>query len=145
MKKKFPFPRPYICVPLTIDPLHHGHINILLKAKKYGKKIVVGLMTDKAIKNYKKRRSVIKFRDRKKILKHLDCVDYVIPLKNINFASVAEKYKFDYWVHGTDWKKGAQSNSRKKLIKAMKKWNGKVIEIPYTKGISSSKIKKILF
>ena len=79
MKKNFPFPRPYICVPLTIDPLHHGHINILLKAKKYGKKIVVGLMTDKAIKNYKKRRSVIKFRDRKKILKHLDCVDYVIP------------------------------------------------------------------
>ena len=145
MKKKFPFSRPYICVPLTIDLLHHGHINVLLKAKKYGKKIIVGLMTDQAIKNYKKRKPIIKFKDRKKILKHLDCVDYIIPLKNINFSSVAIKYKFDYWVHGTDWRKGVQSNSRKQLIKTMKQWNGKVIEVPYTKGISSSKAKKILF
>ena len=64
-------------------------------------------------------------------------------LKNINFSSVAIKYKFDYWVHGTDWRKGVQSNSRKQLIKTMKKWNGKVIEVPYTKEISSSKVKKI--
>ena len=27
----------------------------------------------------------------------------------------------------------------------MKKWNGKVLEFPYTKGISSSKLKKILY
>ena len=47
-------------------------------------------------------------------------------------------------MHGTDWRSGVQSNSRKKLIEEMKKWNGKVIDVPYTKGISSSIIKREL-
>ena len=38
---------------MAADLFHHGHINILLTAKKYGN-VIVGLMTDKGIKNYKK-------------------------------------------------------------------------------------------
>ena len=143
-KKKIPFPRPYVFVPMCVDFFHHGHLNVFLRAKKYGKKIIAGLVTDQGIKNYKGKKPVIKFKYRKKILEHLDCVDYIIPIKNLNFSTVATKYKFDYWVHGTDWRKGVQSKERKNLIKTMKKWNGKVIEIPYTKGISSSIIKKKL-
>ncbi len=146
MKKKrniFPFKRPYVYVPMCVDYLHHGHINILKKAKKFGK-VIVGLMTDKAIKSYKKRKPIIKFQDRKKIVESLKIVDFVIPLKALNYPGEAIKYQLDYFVHGTDWKKGPQSENRKKLIKTMKKWNGKVIEVPYTKGISSSKIKKSL-
>lgn len=148
MKKRralFPFPRPYVFVPMCIDFLHHGHINVFLKAKKYGRKIIAGLMTDEGIKKYKKKKPIIKFKDRKKILEHLDFVDYIIPIKNLNFYQIAKKYKFDYWVHGTDWRKGVQSHSRKKLKETMKKWRGKVIDVPYTKGISSSIIKKELF
>ena len=48
-------------------------------------------------------------------------------------------------MHGTDWRKGVQSHSRKKLKETMKKWRGKVIDVPYTKVISSSIIKKELF
>ena len=57
MKKKrkiLKLPRPYVFVPLSADGLHHGHINILLKAKKLGT-VIVGLMTDKGIKSYKKK------------------------------------------------------------------------------------------
>ena len=39
---------------MCADGLHHGHINILRKAKKYGN-VTVGLMTDKGIKSYKKK------------------------------------------------------------------------------------------
>ena len=38
--------------------------------------------------------------------------------------------------------KGSSSKERLKLIKEMKKWKGKVIDVPYTKGISSSVLKK---
>ena len=38
---------------MCADGFHHGHINILEKAKKYGN-ITVGLMTDTAIASYKK-------------------------------------------------------------------------------------------
>ena len=47
---------------------------------------------------------------------------------------------FDYFVHGDDWKTEFATH-RKKLISTMKKWDGKVIDVPYTKKISSTKIK----
>ena len=58
--------------------------------------------------------------------------------------TIAKKYKFDYWVHGDDWKRGVQAKERLKLIKEMKKWKGKVIDVPYTKGISSSVLKNLM-
>ena len=127
---------------MCADGFHHGHINILEKAKKYGK-VIVGLMTDSAILTYKKKKPVIKFKHRKKILSYINVISKIIPVKSLNFVEVAKKYKFDYWVHGDDWKKGVQAKERLKLIKEMKKWNGKVIDVPYRKGISSSILKDV--
>ena len=42
-----------IYLGLTVDSLHHGHINIIEIARKYGK-ILVGLMTDRAVANHKR-------------------------------------------------------------------------------------------
>ena len=135
--------RPLVFVPMAADLFHHGHINILLKAKKYGSTIV-GLMTDKGIKSYKKKNPIIKFNDRKKILDQLICVDRVIPLNGLEYVKYAKKYKFEFFVHGDDWKNNVQSTVRKELILIMKSWNGKVLEFSYTKNISSTKIKKLI-
>ncbi len=129
-----------VFVTMCADGFHHGHINILEKAKKYGK-VIAGLMTDAAILTYKEKKPVVKFKHRKKLLSYINVINKIIPVKSINFVAVAKKYKFDYWVHGDDWKKGVQAKERIKLIKEMKKWNGKVIDVPYTKGISSSILK----
>ncbi len=128
---------------MCVDFLHHGHINILEKSKKFGKTIV-GLMTDSGIISYKKKKPIINYKNRKKILKSIKYVDLVIPCKGIEYVKLAKKYKFDFFVHGSDWKNGVQSAERNNLIKVMKKWNGKVIDIPYTKGISSTHLKKKL-
>ena len=62
----FRIKRPYVFVPMCLDFLHHGHINILKKASKYGN-IILGLVSDKAIESYKKRKPVTNFLNRKKI------------------------------------------------------------------------------
>ena len=142
-KRFFQFPRPYIFVPMAIDFFHHGHINILVKAKKYGN-VIVGLMTDDGIKSYKRKKPIISFKNRLKILKHINLVSYVLPLPGLKYVNYAKKFKFDFFGHGSDWKKNVQSDQRKKLIKIMKTWGGKVVDIPYTENISSSKIKKLL-
>ena len=143
MKKKsfFKIPRPYVFVPMSADFFHYGHLNLLLKAKKYGN-LIVGLMTDKGIESYKKKKPLIKYNLRKKILKHIDCIDHIIPLNGLEYLKTAKKYKLDYFVHGDDWKNGPQSEERLKLIKGMRNWNGKVIEFVCTKSISSTIIKK---
>ena len=45
-------------------------------------------------------------------------------------------------MHGDDWRSGVQSEQRKKLHSLMKRWDGKVVDIVYTRGVSSSKLKK---
>ena len=42
-----------VYVPMAVDILHPGHINIIRDAAKYGK-VIVGLFSDEAIKSYKR-------------------------------------------------------------------------------------------
>ena len=43
-------------------------------------------------------------------------------------------------MHGSDWNNGVQSNTRLEVINTIKEWQGKLIEIPYTDGISTTEI-----
>ena len=141
MIKKFTKSQPTVFVPMSADLIHHGHINILKKAKKLGY-VIVGLMTDKGIFSYKKKRPLLKYTERKIVVESIKYVDEIIPMPGLKYVEYAKKYKFNFFVHGDDWKNGVQSDQRKKLHLAMKKWNGKVIDIVYTRGVSSSKLKK---
>ena len=42
-----------VYIGLSADVIHHGHINLINNAKKYGS-LVVELLTDKAIASFKK-------------------------------------------------------------------------------------------
>ena len=143
MKIKINLIRPYVFVPLSADLIHNGHINILKKSKKLGS-VIVGLMTDNGILDYKKKKPVLTYSIRKSVVQSIKYVDLVIPLDGLKYCEFANFYKFEYFIHGDDWKRGVQSRERGSLIKLMKNWGGKVIEIPYTKGISSTIIKKKL-
>ena len=141
MIKKFTKSNPTVFVPMSADLIHHGHINILKKAKKLGF-VIVGLMTDKGILSYKKKLPLLKYSERKIVVESIKYVDEIIPLPGLKYVEFAKKYKFNFFVHGDDWRSVVQSEQRKKLHSAMKEWDGKVIDIAYTKGVSSSKLKK---
>ena len=132
--------RPIVFLPMAVDFLHHGHVRIIKKASKYGS-VIIGLMTDNGLKSYKGK-PILNFRQRKEIITQINNVDYIIPLDGLKYCAIAEKLKVNFFVHGSDWKKGPQKKERDKLIVLIKHWGGKVIEIPYTKNISSTEIKK---
>ena len=90
----------------SIDLLHEGHINILKKAAKYGK-VIVGLLTDKAIASYK-RLPHFTYEKRKYILENLKYVSEVIPQETLDYSKNLKKIKPDYVIHGDDWKLGIQ-------------------------------------
>ena len=131
-----------VYVPLSVDILHSGHLNIINKAKKYGK-ITIGLLSDKAVAEYK-RIPTLGYKERFFIVKNLKNVHKIIKQDTWDYSKVLSTLKPDYFVHGDDWKKGIQKKVRKKVIKLLKENNGKLIEIPYTKNISSSSIKSNL-
>ncbi len=127
----------------SIDILHEGHIKILKFASKYGK-VVVGLLTDQAIASYK-RLPHLSFNKRKYILENVKYVTKVVPQKSLDYSENLKKLKPDYVVHGDDWKKGPQKRIRKKVLRTLKGWSGKLLEPKYTKNISSSAIREEIF
>ena len=132
-----------VYVPLAVDILHVGHLNILNTASKYGQ-VVVGLLTDKAIAEYKSI-PLLSFNDRYKIIQNLKVVKNIVAQDSWDYSKILKKLKPNFFVHGDDWKSGVQSDQRKKLHSAMKKWDGKVIDVVYTKGVSSSNLKKVKY
>ena len=42
-----------VYVGFSADLIHHGHINIIDEASKYGE-VTIGLLSDEAIKSYKR-------------------------------------------------------------------------------------------
>ena len=51
------------------------------------------------------------------------------------------KYKLNFFIHGDDWKNGNTKKTREKVKKCLRKYIGKLVEVKYTKNISSSEIK----
>ena len=132
-----------VYVPLAVDFLHEGHINILKIAHKYGE-VIVGLLTDEAIASYKSI-PILNYKNRELLVKNLKYVSKVVPQTTDDYINNLNKIKPDFLVHGDDWKYDNRKRIRTKVIKTLKKWSGKLIEPRYTKNISSSKIKnKIL-
>jgi len=129
-----------VYVPMSVDLVHIGHINIINEAKKFGK-VIVGLLTDKAIANYK-RVPFLSYDQRKIIIEHVKGVDEVIPQEEDDYVPIIKKLKPDYFVHGDDWKTGSQKEKRERVINIMKELGGQVIEPPYTKGFSSTEMNK---
>ena len=124
---------------MACDVLHSAHVNILKKAKKYGK-VIVGLLTDKAISEYKKL-PLINYDERFKILSGIKFVDQVVEQATMDCSNNIKKIKPDFFIHGDDWRVGIQKNQRRKAIQALKVNNGKLIEVAFNKDISSAEIK----
>ena len=123
---------------MSADIIHPGHLNIINEASKLGY-VIVGVLTDAAIASYK-RLPYLNYEQRALIVKSLKGVEEVIPQTTLDYVPNLEKIKPDYVVHGDDWKEGVQKETRQRVIDVLAKWGGKVIDVPYTQGISSTQL-----
>ena len=132
-----------VYITLSIDLLHHGHINLIQQAKKYGN-VIVGLLTDNAIAS-QKRLPLLSYNQRKKILQNITGIFKVVEQNEWDCSSNILRLKPDYMVHGDDWKFGSEKKFRDYAIKSLKKVKGKLIEVPYTKDVSSFALKERIY
>ena len=123
---------------LAVDLIHPGHLNIINEAKKHGE-VVVGLLTDSAIANYK-RLPYMMYEQRKIVIENIKGVSEVIPQHTLDYTENLKILKPDFVIHGDDWREGVQKNTRQQVIDVLEEWSGKLIEVPYTKGVSSTKL-----
>ena len=121
---------------MIADIMHPGLINIINEGAKYGD-VIIGLFTDKAIATHK-RLPYLTYEQRETVVRSIHGVADVVPQDDWSYVPNLVKYKPDYIIHGDDWLEGPDKYIRDEVIKVMESLGGKVIEIPYTKGITSS-------
>jgi cytidyltransferase-like protein len=116
-----------VLVDMSASILHHGHINLLKKASKFGD-VIVALTRDVQIKKKKGYYPILNFKNRSTVIRSIKYVHDVVPSNwNIDDKFI-KKHKIEILVHGSD-----NSNTAK---------NVKVITFKRTKGVSSTNLRK---
>ena len=116
-----------ILIDMSATILHHGHIRLINKAKKYGN-VIIGLTKDKHIKKHKGYAPEIKFKFRKEILENIKNVSKVISSNFYINDKYLKKNKIDILAHGND----NMNDIKFTMLKIFKR----------TKNISSTIIRK---
>lgn len=116
------------------DILHEGHLLHLENSKALGDKLIVGVLTDKAVME-KKPKPAMSFRERLRLVQSLDCVDCAVPQHEYspinNLRAIQPNIHIESSSHiGNPY--------LKQLRKAFK---GRIVMMPYYPEQSSTAIK----
>jgi len=127
----------------TFDIFHSGHVSFLKMCSRIADEVVVCLNKDEFINNFKGAKPVLSYEDRKTCLESCRYVDRVVE----NTGGEDSKPSIlsvnpDILAIGSDW----CSKNYYEQMGFTQKWLDEneivLVYLPYTQGISSSKIKK---
>lgn len=118
------------------DILHVGHLRYLKEARGLGDFLVVGLNSDRSVKELKgETRPVQTEADRAELLLGLECVDYVVIFDDSTPKNLIEQVRPDLLVKGGDWAVDQIVGSQ-----FVQSYGGRVQSLPFHKGRSTSTI-----
>lgn len=120
------------------DLFHVGHLNMIKEAKKHCDFLIVGVHSDQIVKEYKNRETIINEKDRATIVGAIKYVDKVVINNTRDKLELWKLHHFDVVFIGDDWKGTERWN---KFEVELSKIGVDVVYIPYTKGISTTKIR----
>lgn len=128
----------------VFDLFHVGHLNLLERCKSMCDILIVGVCDDDYVRTVKHKEPVFSELERERILNAVDVVDaaYLVDIETTNDKMLAlRKFRFDVLFSGDDWK---GSERYKKTEQDFAGLGVSIEYLPYTKGISTSKIKEDL-
>ena len=119
---------------MVADLFHVGHLRLLERAKSLGTYLIVGVITDDCVLNYKGRRPIFSQDERLSIVSAISYVDHAVLQYERDGAKNASQFsKIDLIVRGDD----VVLPKEKSFIESI---GGKYIVIPRTPGISTTSI-----
>lgn len=120
------------------DMFHIGHLNLLKNAKSMCDRLVVGVTVDELVK-YKGKKATIPFEERIEIVRACRYVDAVVPQYDMDKLKACKKLGASVMFVGDDWYGTDKWN---KYEEEFSKEGIKIVYFPYTRGISSTLLKK---
>lgn len=123
----------------VFDLFHVGHLNMIQTANEYCEYLIVGVHGDDVVEEYKHRRPIINEEDRRRILASIKGVDRAEITRFRDKIKLWELYHFDVIFIGDDWKGTDRWNEFERVLGNI---GVDVVYVPYTKGISTTEIRK---
>jgi rfaE bifunctional protein nucleotidyltransferase chain/domain len=118
------------------DLLHVGHIRYLEEAKALGDILVVGINSDRSVRNIKgPLRPILPEEERAEILSGLGCVDYITIFDEADPLELISSLQPHILVKGGDWIK--ETTVGKEVVERS---GGEVIILPFVQGASTSNL-----
>ena len=121
------------------DLFHIGHLNMIQTAKQNCEYLIVGIHGDAVVEEYKHRRPIVNENDRKRIIEAIKGVDRAEINRFRDKLKLWELYHFDVIFIGDDWKGTDRWNQFEKILAEV---NVDVVYVPYTKGISTTELRR---
>jgi glycerol-3-phosphate cytidylyltransferase len=118
---------------MSADIIHIGHIRFIKKCKAMCNHLIIGLMTDDCIRDYKGRPPTVPYAERKEILESIRGVDWVIPQERFEYGHNIETIR-DFWREDFVIFDSAEHNRK-----------GADIILSRTDGVSSTDIKRRIY
>lgn len=122
------------------DLFHIGHLNLLKNAKGMCDKLIVGVTIDELVA-YKGKQAMIPFEERIEIVRSCKYVDAAVPQYDMDKLTMCKKLGAKFLFVGDDWYGTEKWN---KYEEEFSKEGIKIVYFPYTKSISSTKIRETL-
>lgn len=122
------------------DLFHIGHVNLFKNAKGICDKLIVGVTVDELV-SYKGKKALIPFEDRIEIVRSCKYVDTAVPQYDMDKLSACKKFGAEILFVGDDWYETEKWMAYEKEFIAE---GIRIIYFPYTQGISSTQITKVL-
>ena len=124
------------------DILHRGHIELFKFCYKQSIKGVVGVNSDRSIKELKgNNRPIMGEEDRLAVLMAIKWIDYIVVFDTKSVLPVIESLKPKVLVKGGNYsKKACAEKDRIVGEEFVESYGGKVMTAPYVEGISTTEI-----
>ncbi len=120
------------------DILHVGHITYLLSARARGDVLVVGLNSDRSVRENKgPDRPVVNEEDRALVLSALECVDYVVIFDDKTPMPLLETLRPEIYAKGGDYTIDTIVQEERHLVEG---YGGEIAIIPGVEGHSTTNI-----
>jgi glycerol-3-phosphate cytidylyltransferase len=127
----------------VFDLFHRGHVEFLKKAKALGGKLIIAINGDDMVADYK-RRPFYSENDRLEIINACKYVDDAFIIREYDNKQYIEQYKIDAIVHGNDWERASYLQQIRVTEEYLKEKNTELVLVPYTAGVSTSQLIKII-
>ena len=120
------------------DLLHYGHVSYLQRAKRFGDILVVGLNSDRSVRQLKgPHRPLARAQHRAAVLAALACVDAVVIFPQKRAHRFLAAIRPDVYVKGGDYRPGSLDARERAVLTAA---GTKIRILPFVRGFSTTSL-----